>query len=235
MRRDHPCAVAFVDETGAIARDRFFGVGCLKLPEPSRVLRAVQKYRDRNHWYKEIKFSDTTQGTLSLYKGVVDLVLAPDGAASYYCFMADRHVADPVERFGSHFAAYSKLAEQLVVAALRPDELVTVLADNYSTPDHVLFEEDLKASANRRLGRLAVTSCCRLDSKSSDGLQLADLLTSAVAFEFRASAGIASPSSPKGQLAEHVRLMLGTKTCLGGWRQKLHSVAVYNHGAWTPP
>lgn len=200
------------------------------------MLRALQKYRDQKHWYKEIKFSATTQGTLDLYKGVVDVVLAPPGA-SYFCFLADRQAADPVERFGSHWAAYSKLAEQLVVAALKPEELVTVLADNYSTPDHVLFEEDLKATANRRLGRLAVTSCCRLDSKSSDGLQVADLLTSAVAFEFRAAAGIASANGPKAQLAEHVRTMLGTSTCLPGWRasDNRHSVAIYSHGAWTPP
>lgn len=233
LSRSHPCAAMFIDETGAISRDRFFGVGTYKAVEPSRLLRSVQKLRDQEHWYKEIKFSDATKGSLPFYRKVIDIALA-DGAGDFFCFIADRHEADPIERFGTTWDAYGKLAEQLVVACLRPDELVSVMADNYSSPDEVLFEEDLRASVNRRLRRLAVVSVCRLDSKSSDGLQVVDLLTSAAAFEFRASAGLASASSPRGQLAEYVRERLGAESLLNGWRSARHSVAVYSHGAWTP-
>ena len=141
----------------------------------------------------------------------------------------------PPERFGSPWAAYGKLAEQLVLASMHPEELISVMADNYSTPDEILFEEALRGSVNRRLQRLAVVFVCRLDSRSSDGLQLVDLLTSATAFEFRAAAGLASATSPRGQLAEYVRQKLGTATCLDGWRNHAHSVAVYNHGSWAPP
>jgi hypothetical protein len=121
----------------------------------------------------------------------------------------------------------------LVVAVLRPDELLSVMADNYSTPDHVLFEEDLRAAVNRQLRRLAVVSVCRLDSRSSDGLQVADLLTSAIAFEFRQAQGLAS-SAAKADLAAHVRQALGAPSCLTGWRNSAHSVAIYDHGAWQP-
>lgn len=234
LRRDHPCAVAFLDESGAIARDQYFSVGVLKTPQPARMLRAVQKYRDQTHWYKEFKYTDITSSTVDLYRGLVDVCLRATDA-KFFCFVADRALADPIERFGSPWAAYGKLAEQLVVAALRPGELVTVLADNYSTPDHVLFEEDLQASVNRRLERLAVTACCRLDSKSSDGLQVVDLLVSAVTQEFRAQTGAASSTSPKAVVAAHVRRALGTDTCLGGWRSRSHSVAMYEHGTWHAP
>lgn len=234
LRRGHPCSAAFLDETGVIAKDRFFGVGVMKAEEPSRLLRAVQKFRDKKHWYGEIKFSDLKPRALDLYKELVDLALDPAYGARYFCFMADRHVADPVARFGSQWDAYGKLAEQLLVAVTQPYELVSVMADNYSTPDHVLFEEDLRAAVNRRLHRLAMVSVCRLDSKSSDGLQIVDLLTSAVAHEFRSAAGIASPKSGKGQLADHVRAGLGTTSCLAGWRNDTHSVQVYDHGAWSP-
>jgi hypothetical protein len=44
-----PTAVAFLDETGSISQDRFFSVGCLVLPEPSTVLRRIQKLRDVHH------------------------------------------------------------------------------------------------------------------------------------------------------------------------------------------
>jgi hypothetical protein len=229
LRKDHPCATAFLDETGAISKDQIFGIGLLKATEPAPVLRRIQKWRDQTHWYNEIKFGDLTARSLGLYEQVVDLVL-DSGDAEFFCFMADRHVADPIERFGSQWDAYSKLAEQLVVASIHPDELVALMADNYSTPDHVLFEQDLRAAVNRRLRRLALVSVCRLDSKSSDGLQIADLLTSAVAFEFRIKAGLAKESTPKGVLAKHVRARLGTTTCLSGWRNAVHSVQIYRGG-----
>lgn len=234
LRRNHPCATAFLDETGAINRDQIFGVGLLRVEEPSRLLRAIQKERDRAHWYKEIKFSDLTLSSLSFFKRITDVCFRLD-SVSFYCFIADRAQDDPVERFGSAWAAYGKLAEQLVVGAMHQGELMNVLADNYSTPDSVLFEEDLRRSVNQRLNRLAVTSVCRLDSRSADGLQVADVMTSAVALEFRHQLGKASATSPKGQLSLHVRQHLGTNSCLGGFRNDRHSVAIYEHGAWTPP
>ena len=81
LRRDHPCCAGFLDETGAISRDRFFGVGLLKCNEPSQVLRRIQKIRDQTHWYKEIKFSALTSGSLDLYMRFTDACLVPHG----YC------------------------------------------------------------------------------------------------------------------------------------------------------
>jgi hypothetical protein len=234
LRRDHPCAAAFLDETGAISQDRFFAVGLLKSRDAPRLLRGIQKLRDREHWYGEIKFTDLTRSALPFYRRVVDLCLEP-GLAEFFCFVADRDVADPVARFGSPWHAYGKLAEQLVTASLHPGELLALMADNYSTPDHILFEEDLRASVNRRLRRLGLVSVCRLDSRSSDGLQAVDLLISATAFEFRANSGLASHTSPKGILAAYVRRGLGAESCLTGWRNASHSVAVYGHGVPSPP
>lgn len=231
LRRDHPCATAFLDETGSIAQDRFFAVGVVKVAEPAVLLRAIQKFRDRRQWYGEVHFTDLKPRSVRLYREFVDVVLAADGV-NFWCFVADREQADPVERFGTPWDAYAKLAEQLLVGAIRQDELLTVLADNYSSPDDVLFEQEVRAGVNRRLGRLAVVSVCRLDSRSSDGLQVADLLTSAAAHEFRAAAGLAGSTGPKADLAAYVRANLGAATCLPGWRSTDHSVQVYNHGKY---
>jgi hypothetical protein len=200
--------VAFVDETGSISQGRFFGVGCLKMTEPSVLLRQMQKLRDRRGFYikrgKEFHFADVTQGTLPIYKEAVDLVLASE--AKFSCFVADRQHADPVARFGTPWKAYEKLATQLLLGSIRPREIITVLADNYSTPDHVQFEVDVKHEVNRRLHRrLAVSSVFRLDSKSTDGLQLVDILLGSVAFEYRLNAGEATHGSVKHELSEYVR------------------------------
>lgn len=68
LRKDHPCATAFLDESGIISKDRFFSIGLLKSKEPARLLRALQKLRDQQHWYSEIKWYDLTKGTIPFYK-----------------------------------------------------------------------------------------------------------------------------------------------------------------------
>lgn len=199
LERQHPTALGFLDETGSISSDRFFGVGFLKLTTPSELTRAVQLLRDRRHWYHEIHFSEVTRPALPFSKEVVDAIAATP-QCSFSCFVADRAGADPIERFGNSWLAYQKLAQQLIIGSVRPRELVAVLADNYSTPAHDQFEEAVKYEVNRRLGRLAVTSVSRLDSRAADALQLVDLLTGAVAFEFRQAAGLASVTSTKGRV-----------------------------------
>jgi hypothetical protein len=217
--------MAFLDEAGIIARDRFFAVGCLKLAEPSILLREVQHLRDRTQTYYEIHFTDVTRSSLPFYNAVVDLVAA--SGAYFSCFVVDRKKHDPVERFGSPWSAYEKLAKQLLLGSIRPRELLVVLADNYSTPLNVAFEQDVRAAVNKKLGRLAVVSVCRLDSKTTDALQIVDLLTSAVAFEFRQAAGIAAKRNAKASLSKYVRRKYGVATCLKGCKQGTLNVALY--------
>ena len=145
----------------------------------------------------------------------------------FSCFVADRSVADPIQRFGDQYAAYQRLAVQLLPGNVRPHEIVAVLADTYSTPPHVRFEESIKAEVNRRLRRLAVHSVVLLDSRPADLLQLADLLVSAITFEFRASAGRASGVSPKAELARYVRSAFGADSCLQGITNERLNVKIY--------
>jgi hypothetical protein len=63
LRHDHATAAAFLDETGIISQDRFFAVGCMVLPEPSDVIRKIEKLRDKRHSYSEIKWAELTEGT----------------------------------------------------------------------------------------------------------------------------------------------------------------------------
>jgi uncharacterized protein DUF3800 len=222
----HPTAVVFLDESGAIASDRFFSVGCLKLPEPSGLTRLIEKWRDRHHWYQEIHFVDLTRDALPRYRELIDVVAGSD--AEFSCFVADRTIADPVARFGSPWLAYEKLATQLLLGTIRRREILTVLADNYSTPDGVAFERDVRAAVNTRLRRLAVASLVRLDSRAAIPLQVVDLLTSAVTFEFRQSAGLAGRRTPKAQLAKYLRDRYDVGSLLAGSRANPRlNVALY--------
>ena len=154
-----------------------------------------------------------------------DLLRASDAEFSY--FVADRRSHDPIARWGTPWKAYEKPACQLIISTIKPRELVTVVADNYSTPDPVVFEQDLRKSVNARLGRLAVTSACRLDSKATDALQLVDLLTSAVTHDFRREAKLAKARNPKGKLTEYVCRRYEVETFVSGCRKKSVNVALY--------
>ena len=125
--------------------------------------------------------------------------------------------------------AYEKLATQVLIGAAKPYELLSVMADNYSTPHHVKFEEDVRAEVNRRLERLAVTTICRLDSKSCDALQVVDVLTGAVTFEHRQAFGLAGTKSAKALLAEHLRNAYGVGTTIGGCKNEKLNVAIYRN------
>lgn len=227
LRRDHRTAAAFLDETGSISQDRFFAVGCLVVPEPSDVLRKLQKLRDKRHWYDEIKWVDLTMTSLPLYRELIDAVASSE--ARFSCFVADRAAADPVERFGNEWKAYEKLATQLMIGSTRPYELLSVMADNYSTPDHISFEKDLRAEINRRLGSLHAVTVCRLDSKACDGLQVVDVLTGAVAFEHRQAAGLAGSRSAKARASEYFRQALEVPSTLEGVKTTRLNVALYKN------
>jgi hypothetical protein len=228
LPEDHATAAAFLDETGIISQDRFFAVGCLVLPEPADVLRQVQKLRDQKHWYGEIKWVDLTMTSLSLYKSIVDIVVSSDARLS--CFVADRAVADPVARFKQDgWLAYEKLATQLLIGTSKPHELLSVMCDNYSAPDNVAFEKQLRSEVNRRLGCLRAVTVCRLDSKSCDALQLVDVLTGAITFEHRAHAGLAGSKSAKAVLSKYVLGTYGINSTLGGNKTDKLNVAMYRN------
>lgn len=223
---DHPTSVAFLDETGSIGSDQIFAVGCLKVNEPAELLRPLQKLKDRKHRYEEIHWVDATRDSMPFYEAVIDTVRKVRGVR-FSCFVADRAVADPVARFGSPWRAYERLAAQLLIGSIEPRELVCVLADEYSTPDDVRFEEEVRAIVNERLGRLAVTSVCRLDSRATVPLQIADLLTAAVAFEFRQHLGLAGANSPKAHLARYVREAYSISSFLKGIDRSGVNVKIY--------
>ena len=230
LPRAHPTSLAFLDETGTISRDRFFAVGLLIHPEPSRLLRSIQKYRDQTHFYGEFHLTELTRDSLDTYKGFVDTILADDDFR-FFCFIADRDAADPVARFGDPWTAYLKLSEQLLVGVIRRREITTVLADNYSAPDHVLFEEDFKANVNRRLRRLGIASVARMDSRATDGLQAVDVLTSAVAFHHRRQAGLAGQRSPKARLSDHVAEGFGVPDFLCARKTDRLGLRMYDHNS----
>jgi hypothetical protein len=212
---EHPTAVVFLDETGVVHHhpdDPFFGIGCLKASDPSALLRGFQRLRDQTGFRDELHWADFDKAKtknrpdlVALAKQAIDLVF--DSSDAYFCCaIADRGHGDLTARFKGHphaaAKAYESLAADVLGQLITGDELITVLADHVSTHPDVRFEQDVASAVNRAMGRLAIATVSRLDSKAHDGLQVVDLLLGAATFDLRR--GEDRGETQKQELLDHL-------------------------------
>lgn len=218
-----------------MARDRFFGVGLLKCPEPALIQRPMQSLRDRRNFRAELKWADIRLNVLPFYKAAIDCFFGC-ADAQFACFIADKTANDPIARFGDQWRAYEKLAAQLLIGNIAPTETVTVLADEYSTPPTVTFEENVRALVEQRLGRHAINGVCRMRSAGVDLFQILDLLLGSVAYDYKRDAGLltGSRNNPKGKLLTYIKRKASLSTFVGGHRDNRVNVAEYRATTRTP-
>ena len=209
------------------ARDPFFAVGVLRCSSPYAITRPIQRIRDGNSFYDEIKWGKVSHKNLPVVAEIVKVVLHSD--SSFHVFIADKRQHDVIGRFGGQFKAYECLARQLLRGSIRRGETVWLIADEYSTPPHDAFEENVRDWVNKKLERVAVGGACRMRSEGTDLLQMIDLFLGAIAYEYKAADGIvsASPSKPKVQLLEHIKKEANVATFVGGYRGDRLHVEVY--------
>lgn len=230
-------AFIFLDETGRlpVARDRFFGVGLVKCPEPALIQRPMQALRDRRNFHVELKWSDVRLNVLPFYKAALDCFFGC-ADAQFACFIADKTLNDPIPRFGDQWRAYEKLSAQLILGNIARYETVTVLADEYSTPPTITFEENVRSLVEQRLERQAITGVCRMRSTGVDLFQILDLLLGAVAYDYKRDASLltGSRNNPKGKLLTYIKRKVGVATFVGGHRDKRVNIAEYRQTTRTP-
>lgn len=208
MPPTHPTATVYLDESGVVKTDRFFGIGCLKVVDGPKLTRALRRHRqvlecgEELHWSRLDKATSRTGGTFELATAALDTFFELDGV-SFCCTVADRQNGDLPKSYRTSWRAYEALSVRALDTAIDERELVTVLADHADTPRHVLFEESVQAGLNGKRGRLAITTITRVHSHAVDGLQLADLLLGAAMFDFRqgATRGKLCPDSQKARLS----------------------------------
>jgi hypothetical protein len=183
--------------------------------------------RDGHQFYDEIKWNKVSAKNLPILMDLVDILLSRD--ATLHAFVADKRKHDVIGRFGGQFKAYEALARQLIHGSLRKGETLWVIADEYSTPPHETFEENVCEFVNRRVGRNAVAGVCRMRSTGVDLLQMIDLLLGAMVYEYKAESGVVQLASykPKGKLLEHFKTKAGVKTFVGGCRNDLLNIQDY--------
>ncbi len=205
----YPTAVLFLDESGSKASaSGLFVIGAVKVRQPGAFLRVVRDVRDRTGFgNSEFKFSDINRGSFSAYCELIDR-LAESEAHLAAC-VVDAEQYNPFTHGKAAWQVHAKVASQLLMGCINRRELVTVLMDGISTPVGCSLEDDVRKIVNRRFKATSIVGAVCLDSRSNDGLQVADLVASAIAFERRLAKGAGGKaSSPKARVAARLRFAM---------------------------
>jgi hypothetical protein len=208
LTKNHPVRTAFMDETGTISVDRFFAVGALLLDEPSDIAGELRRTRDRLVWRHEWHLKEITKRTLPEYQAVVDALASCSGWSFEYIVL-DRELTS-IAKEESKYRTYELMAADLIRNATTGSELLVVLSDYYQMPAKYTFEKTVREAVNTSTGRLVVPVLLHVDSRTSDLIQVSDMLTSTFTFPFRAAAALASWNSVKGQFSRYARSKLGS-------------------------
>ena len=203
----YPTSTFYVDESGAkTSAGSFFVVGAVKLRAHGKLGRAIQDIRDKTRFHREFKFSNITNGALPAYYALVDELERSD--AHIAACVAGRRAGPRDKR--PAWLVQAQVTEGLLRGNINRGELVTALIDVVSTPPNVAYEDYIKERVNKRLDRTAIVSAACLDSRTCAGLQVADLIASAVGFQRRHDAGVSgSDHSPKAKVARRLQAAFG--------------------------
>ena len=207
------------------ARDPFFAVGLLRCREPYELLRPMQRLRDRQHFYDEIKWNKVSAKKMPVLETLIDIFFGC-GDASFSAFIVDKQQHDIIARFGGTFEAYEAVARQLVRGSIRRGETMWIVADEYSTPPTVTFEENVRDHVNGTLRRDAVVGVCRMRSSGVDLLQLADILLGSIVYDHKLAQGLGGYAA-KVALLSYLKQKAGVRTFVGGYADSKLNVVEY--------
>lgn len=161
---------------------RVFVLGALKVRRHGEFARALRSVRERTGFEDEFRFTRISRTRAYHYLEALETIR--DGDVYFAATIVDRQIFDPREG-KPQWEAHAEVASMLLRGCINRRELVSVSMDEVSTPATVALEDVIARSVNRRLRSKSVITAAMLDSKSNDCLQVVDLLTSAVACDYR--------------------------------------------------
>jgi hypothetical protein len=221
----YPCATFFVDESSNRASSgSFFVVGAIKLRNPGELLREIEDIRDKYGYTDEIKFSAITRGKITTFAKVIDTIEASDAHIAA-CVVDRSKSGNPFKCGDPEWEVHARITAKLLVGVLNSRELGSAVLDKRTTPVGTAFDDTVRRMVNQRLKSTALVSAVCADSKSTDGLQLADLVAGAVAHQRRADS---APNSNKGKVAARLAAAFGVESFASDVRTE--RVNVQSHG-----
>jgi hypothetical protein len=195
----------YTDDSGVKAGgSRLLVIGGIKVRKHGALLRAIRHVRDQCDFRGEFKFTAINKGSVSAYYAMIDELEKSD--AHLIACVTHR----PPGSGQADWRFYSDVTARLLRGNITRRELVGVHMDMISTPRTVAFDDVVRGKVNRSLAATRIVSAACLDSCSCDGLQVADLVAGAVAFDRRLHAGESGKAgSIKGRVVSRLKTAFG--------------------------
>ncbi len=195
--KDIRSCFCFLDETGLLhsPRDRYFGIGIIKIREPEKIYNQIRKIRNKYNYREEVKWSKLDRKIrFDIAREFIDIFLN-ENDAKFNCIILNKDELDFKRFFNDNlYKVYQSFTINLLklIIGKRPDEVVIVLADDYFSPDNTNLECKIKKFTNDHYKSFTVAGVCQINSKSSDLLQLTDLILGAILYDLKKQRGIIS-------------------------------------------
>lgn len=188
--RDIQTSFCFLDETGLIfdRKHKYFGLGLVKCGHPERVYNNIRKIRQRFNYNEEIKWAQLdSKVRFEVAMGLFNCFLN-EGNIKFNCIILNKDELDFAKEYNNDLCkVYRSFTISLLklVAGKTPQEVLIVLADDYFTPEKLELENTIKKFTNGHYQKFVVAGVCQINSKSSDLLQLTDLILGAIVYDLK--------------------------------------------------
>lgn len=200
----------FIDEIGLLTtptEDQIFGLGLLKLENPSHLHRAIIQFKNQTGFHQELKFTNVSTYNLKQYKQLLDIYFAQPNTY-FNCRIINKSMLPQDANFKrDYYKTYNLLIAKLITESLDTSEYISVIADDISTPKSDQFETDIKDHVKKRTRRNALFGICRIESHAISEIQMVDILLGTIAYAFKLKYQLVKPNrdNPKFKLLKHLQ------------------------------
>lgn len=192
--KDIKTCFCFLDETGLLhsERDKFFALGIIKCRDPQNLYNEIRKIRQKYNYNQEIKWSGLDRKIrFDIARDFFNVFLSED--AKFNCLILDKKKLDFQKYFQNDlYKVYISFSVALLKLIIRknPEEVIILLADDYFAPDGTAMEDRIKKFVNDHYQKFIIAGVCQINSKSSDILQLTDLILGAILYDLKKQYGL---------------------------------------------
>lgn len=174
----------------------------------------MRDLRQKHQYFKEAKFGLVGKRNLPFYFDLIETLAASDVRIGGSVYDSHRHFASDEPTW----LVQAQMSSQLVLGNTNRGELLIILSDMVETPREESLAQRIQEHVNGKLGTRAVIASYDMDSRTSDLLQLADVVAGAIAYERRLSEGpvserpvaaIGGNGTPKAQVAARLQRAFG--------------------------
>ncbi len=187
--KDIKTCFCFLDETGLIHqnKDRFFAIGIIKCSNPQKLYNRIRRIRDKYNYREELKWTRLDRKIrFDIAREFFNIFLTEK--ANFNCIILNKEELDFKKHFNNDLC---KVYRNFTIALLKmiikkePKEILILLTDDYFTSDDKNLEESIKGIINDHYKKFVVAGVCQIDSKSSDLLQLTDIILGSILYDLK--------------------------------------------------